>query len=522
MARRCYRWCSRWTERTVVAQGTPPCPAFPVRASAKTPMIPHGSECAFGARGGGASRLIEDPRCATTRSTASWIAMTNTTKLRLFVTASSAVTVLLSGCGRSPGTPDEPVPEPRMLRNFESCEAMLDYARTTAMGMALANGEGIDEVWGGVGESKEDASAPQGAEDGGADGGSNGGGGSPGFSDTNVQELGVDEPDVVKTDGQRIVALARGRLFAIDASGMTPSLKGSVELPPGWNHQLFMVGTRALVISQTENWEVDSNATPPEWKGDDAWVEITQLTQVDLSDLVNPRVVNTVYAGGGYVSARMVDSVVRVVLRSQPVGLALRSWWDFLEHGGSESESGSPPDLPPDAVDPGGPDAPGSTGGSEDADGDDDPGVDPTKETPGDGGRRARAKHLRDVVGDDEFEAKKEVAKAKAETHNQAVLDQSTPRNWLPLYVADQPGGGTSDLMMPCEEAMRPGVASGLGVLTVTTVDLSAGLELGATVGIFASGDTVYASEDKLYVATHPWYTIDPEWGDDTVIMPGM
>src|SRR5687768_1632154 len=35
------------------------------------------------------------------------------------------------------------------------------------------------------------------------------------YSTTNVQEQGVDEPDIVKTDGERIVALAQGKLRVV-------------------------------------------------------------------------------------------------------------------------------------------------------------------------------------------------------------------------------------------------------------------------------------------------------------------
>ena len=42
-------------------------------------------------------------------------------------------------------------------------------------------------------------------------------------STTNVQEAGVDEPDIVKTDGNRIVAVAQSRvhLVGLDDGRMT-------------------------------------------------------------------------------------------------------------------------------------------------------------------------------------------------------------------------------------------------------------------------------------------------------------
>src|SRR5438309_593986 len=47
------------------------------------------------------------------------------------------------------------------------------------------------------------------------------------FSQTNVQEAGVDEPDLVKTDGRRMFAVERGRLWAVAVDG-PPRIIGSI------------------------------------------------------------------------------------------------------------------------------------------------------------------------------------------------------------------------------------------------------------------------------------------------------
>jgi len=67
----------------------------------------------------------------------------------------------------------------------------------------------------------------------------------PSFSSTNVQELGVDEPDIVKTDGRRVFAIADGRLLALDAGAGEPKLVGSLDLAGGsGGHQLLLRGDR--------------------------------------------------------------------------------------------------------------------------------------------------------------------------------------------------------------------------------------------------------------------------------------
>ena len=50
----------------------------------------------------------------------------------------------------------------------------------------------------------------------------------PEHSTTNVHEAGVDEPDVVKTDGRRVVTVSRGVLRVLDTA--TRRVTGSVRL----------------------------------------------------------------------------------------------------------------------------------------------------------------------------------------------------------------------------------------------------------------------------------------------------
>ena len=68
------------------------------------------------------------------------------------------------------------------------------------------------------------------------------------FSGTNVQEEGVDEPDLVKTNGETLFAVANGRLNAVDVAGNRPRLLDSLKLDAGWSHELLLHGDRLLVL----------------------------------------------------------------------------------------------------------------------------------------------------------------------------------------------------------------------------------------------------------------------------------
>jgi hypothetical protein len=394
--------------------------------------------------------------------------------------------VTIHGCADRASVQGSGSLEARALHGFETCADLLAFVRAHALQMLDEYeewGGGFGEGGGAMPGGGEDDSAGDdggaGGDDGGDGGGDGdgGGGSSPDHSDTNVQEAGVDEPDLVKTDGNRILAVARGSLHYIDTTGAAPELVGSLDIGTSWEPELFLVGNRVLLISRTDNYELSPSIQPEEWQGDNAYVEITQLLEIDISDPSDMKLLRTLNVGGGYVSARMVDSVARVVIRSNPVGLDIRSWWDFYYgDGGGETEPGEPPEPGPEP-DPGEPEPDPGTGI------DPDDGDEMLPRTP-----------------------EEDAAKEAAREHNIAVLEASTPENWLPQYVLEDGAATSHGLLVACEQALRPGVESGLGVLSVITVDLGEELGLGEAVGVFSTGETVYASKDNLYVATHPWY----------------
>ncbi len=147
----------------------------------------------------------------------------------------------------------------------------------------------------------------------------------PAFSTTNVQEAGIDEPDVVKTDGRHVYVVAGGQLRVIDVTGDAPRLVGALALGDGDAHQLLLRGTRALVLSTVSMpVAVDDKPVPPTNTAKAAIAPLlghstVLLTEVDLTDPAAPKVARTMTLQGSYVDARMVDGTVRVVVSSTPV-----------------------------------------------------------------------------------------------------------------------------------------------------------------------------------------------------------
>jgi Beta propeller domain len=144
-------------------------------------------------------------------------------------------------------------------------------------------------------------------------------------SGTNVQEAGVDEPDVVKTAGSRIFAIAGGRLRAVHPDG--PRLLGSLELP-GYGHELLLRGDRLLVISHDAPAIAGPRLAEPLLAPG-----VTVLTEVDAKDPGAMRVVRTERIRGVHVSSRLTGRTARVVVWTRPRAVfepvlrpAVRGW----------------------------------------------------------------------------------------------------------------------------------------------------------------------------------------------------
>jgi uncharacterized secreted protein with C-terminal beta-propeller domain len=142
----------------------------------------------------------------------------------------------------------------------------------------------------------------------------------PAHSTTNVHEAGVDEPDIVKSDGDRIVTVSGGWLRVIDTA--TKKVTGSLKLPGVGAEpaDLLLSGNRALVLLQPfPAYAVPlpmrpSGGAGPGVRGP-APITSTYLL-VDLSG--SPRVIDSFSPTGQYVDARMVGSTIRLVVRSGP------------------------------------------------------------------------------------------------------------------------------------------------------------------------------------------------------------
>jgi uncharacterized secreted protein with C-terminal beta-propeller domain len=313
------------------------------------------------------------------------------------------------------------------LVQFDACEAFLDYVISNAVDLVGPYGlDGGAMVWHGD-EFTADMATTTAAAERSAEAGD--GGGASSFSETNVQVEGVDEPDIVKTDGKRIVVMAEGELIVVDVTGEEPVETGRLPVGELSVQNLFLEGDKVLLFGSV--W---SAGPMPLAETDAAFAPggtpTIQIIEVDISN--EPEIIRTMTIDGAFVSGRMVDDTVRLVLTSGPVGFE----WEYPSGSGLRAE------------------------------------------------REATEK-------------------------NREIVRDSTAENWIPYYVVADADGNVVDegTLFDCDRAAHPEEFSGFDMLSVVTIDLSGGLDVIDATGVLATGDTVYASEDSLYVATQNWQT---------------
>lgn len=245
--------------------------------------------------------------------------------------AVAAVAVLFAGCShddtRSAAPPHRRLTDVELassLRRFDSCDALRAWAREELAPRVGAYGFSGGYYPGGPVQpmaAAEDMSRTSGGD---ASGGSSGAteqsqapAPSSNFSGTNVQVAGVDEPDIVKTDGKRIVSLVDGKLRL--ASAETSAVLDTLTLPDGmYEAQILLAGDRILVFGTTGYanvmWEDiardPASSAAPDLPG-------TRVLQVDIAG-DHLTVGDTFVLDGTYISARMTDDVARLVLHADP------------------------------------------------------------------------------------------------------------------------------------------------------------------------------------------------------------
>lgn len=279
------------------------------------------------------------------------------------------------------------------------------------------------------------------------------------YSGTNVQEAGVDEPDIVVSDAQHIYTTS-GDALRILAAGDTPTPVGALKLPGiGSDAQLLKVGDRLLVLTAGDAYAyptVRSSTTSPAPAVDvapspgvavapsppttaaprlavDRYMPSTPETVVrlvDIADPAHPRLVETLKVDGRLLGARRpANGAVRLVIQSTP---------DPVPMYGIGS-----------------------------------------KEAP---------------------------TWMQASVRNRAILKAQPARTWLPSMQVTKPGKkAVTRTAVGCRDVARATQFGGLDTLVVLTIDPSTGLTPVDRDAVMTDGEIIYGSGTSLFVTTPRW-----------------
>jgi inhibitor of cysteine peptidase len=151
-------------------------------------------------------------------------------------------------------------------------------------------------------------------------GAADGVGGGADFSETNIQVAGVDEADIIKTDGKYIYALAQDQLKIVEAYPAEKSkLLSSTDYKDFYPQELFIDGDRLLVFgSETYNFEDRLGKPVPEDMVYARYLTVMSLRLYDVSDRGNPQLIKRAEFEGNYVTSRKIGDDVYFVINTYP------------------------------------------------------------------------------------------------------------------------------------------------------------------------------------------------------------
>ena len=134
------------------------------------------------------------------------------------------------------------------------------------------------------------------------------------YSGTNNQVAGIDEADIVKTDGKWIYTLnqSRNTVYILSANGREAAVVGKIELPMPkdsdtfWRsyEEMMLCGDKLYVLGSYNDWSKENG----ELDSQHAFAEV-----YDLGDRTAPKHTGTLKQEGSYRTARLVGDILVIV-----------------------------------------------------------------------------------------------------------------------------------------------------------------------------------------------------------------
>ena len=142
----------------------------------------------------------------------------------------------------------------------------------------------------------------------------------PSYSTTNVQVAGVDEPDIVKTDGTYLYVVANQTVYIIRAYPVFEAeILAKIRITNVSISNIFIRGDRLVVFGNAGGYygypllerdmKVDASQLGMWWGG----ISQTALNVYDISERAAPSLVKEIRIDGGYFDARLIGEYVYLV-----------------------------------------------------------------------------------------------------------------------------------------------------------------------------------------------------------------
>lgn len=138
--------------------------------------------------------------------------------------------------------------------------------------------------------------------------------GSSEYSETNVQVPGIDEGDIIKTDGKYIYAISQGQFLIFRASGEKTEELSRVQIAvsdkdgtnSSYPQELYLSGSNVLIVLNQTISEKTS-------QGNDNYQSYTQTLCFDVSDPASPSLITEFSQSGYYNSSRLNNGILYLI-----------------------------------------------------------------------------------------------------------------------------------------------------------------------------------------------------------------
>lgn len=202
------------------------------------------------------------------------------------------------------------------VKNFDSYHALTSFLQASNEYMMnsnyrgnidLSNQAGLDSSGEGLASSEKSAVGGQIVD----------------FSKTNIQVAGVDEPDIVKTDGTFLYIVTANKVIIIRATPVAnASIEATITIAENLTIQnIFVDGTRLVVFAQSfinypllYEYNIDATkkesdmSSIPWYSSPDTYIKIFDLTSINT-----PEAVKEIIIGGYFSNARLIGDYIYVI-----------------------------------------------------------------------------------------------------------------------------------------------------------------------------------------------------------------